>query len=1444
MRLTPLLLLFLAFHAIGQDVQSLRFIQNKGQWNPDIDFQAQVPGGRLGVSPKGFSIQLLDVEEMEHRHLDSHNHSAINEFDGHAEPIQGHYFQINLIGSNVQAKPVLEKPLDGHHNYFLGSDQRRWATHALAYASILYKDVYDGIDFRVSSLGQNLKYDFIVRPGADPSQIKIEYAGVDRIEKVESDLKIETSVGSLSELKPFSYQFTNTKKDAVSSAYKLIDNTVSFSFPDGYDDTRELTIDPLLIFSTYSGSTADNWGSTATPGEHGTLYSAGVTRQDLGGFFPATTGAFQTSNRGSFDMGIIKYDSLGTKFLYATHLGGVNNDSPESLVVDKASGDLLVLGISSSPDYPTSSNAIDATFNPGALVFNRVLNTNDHWDIVVTRLSPNGDQLIGSTFLGGSGNDGLNTPKQIGGPLVVNYGDEMRGDIITDETGHVYLTSVTASSDFPIVNGFDNSLEGDTDGVVIKMSPDLSSIVWSTYVGGSGFDAAYSIKFDGNKNVVVAGGTSSFDFPTTTGAYQQAFNGIVDGWIARIAANGSAILNATVTGTNSFDQIYFVDLNSSGNIYCYGQTAGQMPITAGVFHNENTGQFLQKFSSDLSTLEYSTVFGAPSPSGLIIPNISPTAFLVNDCDNIYMAGWGGFVNSSSQTGFWQSSTHNMPITNDAFQKTTSGSDFYFMVLNGDATELVYSTYLGGGSSKTHVDGGTSRFDKYGIVYHAVCSGCTFGNEAGNVATSDFPTTPNAKSRLNKSANCNNAAFKFDLSSLRAIFDTNNLALTMPGYNNVCYPEQIVFQNQSTGGRTIIWDFDDGTIVTKRNTDPRDIVHQYKEAGQYHVKLKITDLSTCSQSDSITKVITYFKDKIIVGNDDVVCEGGSYQLKASGGVTYSWTSEDGTFTSTDPSPVVSPTVPTKYTVTVIDENGCTKTDDVLLGITPYVSADFKTYNLDFTIDDYNNVCFPGSIRFKNQSINGETFVWDFDDGTKVNRTKQDTTSIIHNFQDGGIYSVQLKAMNPNSCNKADSVVKLINYFKDKIVIGNDDLVCEGGTYQLTASGGVSYSWSSEDGTFTSSEPSPTVSPSEPTTYIVTVIDENGCSKTGRVGLGIKPYVRAAFQTYNEDFSITNVEKACFPAGIRFKNLSINGEQFVWDFNDGTKFNTTKQDTVSTLHHFVDEGVYHVKLKAININTCNQADSVTKTITYFKDNIAVIDDGRICEGETFELSASGGVTYAWTSDDLSIDAPTPRLTVQPTRTTNYFVTVIDEHDCMKNEAVTVTVLNSVDFQWEHRYLANCEGRPTLLLQNMTPSEEGVTYHFDFGDGATSDLSEVEHMYERDGIYTIKVVMNKERCSYEETAEISIYSLRIPNVFTPDKSPGYNDQFKIGFGPESIAPSDLGIPVQLLVVDRWGKKVYESSNYKNDWEAKDLVSGVYFFHMKVGDIATCKSWVNVIK
>jgi hypothetical protein len=1272
-----LLVLLTSLHVVGQD---LRFIQNKGQWEESIDFQAQVPGGRVGVSAKGFSVMLVDMEELDRRHMAGHG--EVNESTGsHADdPIDVHFFKINLIGANTQARAIVNVPLDGYYNYFIGNDTCRWASDVKAFSSIVYENIYTGIDFRVSSVGNNLKYDFIVKAGADPSQIKIEYEGSYGVEKSGDDLLIKTVLGPLTDQKPFTYHANGKNKETVASQYRLRDNIASFSFPDGYDECRELVIDPLLIFSTYSGSTADNWGSTATPGEHGTLYSAGVTRTTDNRSFPATPGAFQLTNgdtpnnSGTFDMAIIKYDSLGKKFLYATHLGGNGNDSPQSLVVDKATGDLLVLGISASNNFPVSANGFDQTFNDGPDIANNVLGTTDGWDIVLTRFTSDGKQLVGSTYLGGTENDGLNLPHDHipAGRLSANYGDEMRGDVITDDAGNVFISSVTFSNNFPIVGGFDNSFNGGiSDGLIAKLTPNLSSIIWSSYIGGSGLDASYSIKFDPDSNLVIAGGTMSTNFPVTAGAYQTTISGDVDGWIARIKKDGSAVMNATFTGTQLFDQVYFVDLNSAGNIFCFGQTTGQMPITAGVYHKENSGQFLQRFSADLSTLEMSTVFGTSSTNGNIIPNISPTAFMVNDCGNIFMAGWGGAINTNQ--GFWPSSTSGMEVTNDAIQLTTAGSDFYFIVLDADATQLKYATFYGGKDSKTHVDGGTSRFDKYGIVYHSVCAGCQAFNEASG-PTSDFPTTAGAKSRINASNNCNNAAFKFDLSTLVADFETNNLARDIPGFNNVCYPDTIVFENKSAGGRIFQWTFDDGTVVNQNHLSPRFVLHQYKQTGQYKVKLKITDLTTCSQTDSITKVINFFKDNIVVGPDAMMCEADGFQLTASGGVTYEWTTEDGSFTSSEPNPFVNPTKPTSYFVTVVDENGCSKTDTLTVGIKPYVIAAFETYDMDFNNPGLNIVCNPDSLRFKNQSVNAINLKWDFDDGIVIDRAATDTTSIIHRF----------------------------------------------------------------------------------------------------------PGQRA----------------------------------------------------------------YAVKLKAINLNSCNKVDSVTKVINYYEHNILVGDDAEICEGTTFQLTASGGNTYSWISEDQTFSSPDQAPIVKPPHTTKYFVTVNDGNNCVKKDSIEVVVLDSVNLQWEYHLMANCVDRPKVRVQSFSVPGKDVTFYFDFGDGTVTSELKVDHEYEDEGTYYLKFFAQNKHCLYEKTIELPIYELKVPNIFTPEGSPGVNDYFEIGFKDGAIAPHTVGVPVQLIIVDRWGKTVFESDDYHNDWNGSNLSSGVYFVHMKVGEFASCKTWLQIVK
>lgn len=926
------------------------------------------------------------AEEIHHRLR--HRDPEMRELPAGFERIRHHHLQVQWVGANVGAEVVPLSSRPTYSNYFVG-DHARWRSRVPHYEGVFYREVYPGIDVQWYSHGLYAKYDWMVATGADPCRIVLNYSGADHIELQEGDLMVRTSLGTIIEKKPLAFQWIDGIKKPVACEFRLEGNRVTFAFPESYDGCYPLVIDPLLIFSTYSGSTADNWGSTATPGERGTLYSSGITNEVNagGGKFPATPGAFEETYQGDYDVAILKYDSTGSQLLYASYLGGRSSESPHSLVVN-ATNELLILGTTSSNNFAVTPGAFDTSFNGGIQESNVFLYPNGS-DLFVSKISADGTQLLASTYVGGSSNDGMNPPSS---RLVANYGDELRGDIIPLATGSVLVSSVTASADFPVTNGYDVTYNGGrTDAVILQLDASLTRVEWGTFLGGSLEDASHTIQLNNAGDVYVGGGTASVDFPTTPGSYQTTLAGNVDGWIARISGNGQSLVQSTLTGTTQFDQVYFIDLDGQGDVFAYGQTSGPFPVTAGTYRNTNSGQFLQKLTADLSTRVFSTVFG----SGIGIPNISPTAFLVNDCNNIYMAGWGGQINS--QLGFWQSSTNGMPVSSDAFQRTTSGSDFYFMVLTADASQFLYGTYLGGASSRTHVDGGTSRFDKSGIVYHAVCSGCNSFNPNG--PSSDFPTTPNAWSRTNNSGNCNNAAFKFDLSSLRARLRTNSLSLDQPGLDRVCIPEPIVFENFSTGGQIYQWSFGDGGQRTTTRQDT--IVYRYRTEGRFRVRLIAIDQGTCRVRDSAATFVNVFQRRGQAAPIATVCFGEPSQLAASGGVQYQWQQLEGPFRSSQPVNSVLLTDTARFSISIVDANGCLVTDTLQASVVPKIPLSFDVQR-NYACDGRSAVQVRNT---RDEQADQDNIFFEFGDGT----TAPGLTA-THQYQEDGTYPIRLVGIN--------------------------------------------------------------------------------------------------------------------------------------------------------------------------------------------------------------------------------------------------------------------------------------------------------------------------------------------------------------------------------------------------------------------------------------------------
>lgn len=717
----------------------VKFVQNMGQWDEQVRYRAVIPGGFLFVEDSGLTYLFYDGD---HLHNLTHGH-------GEGDKIQYHSLKLRLKNSNSNSKVQAENRTSEHYNYYLGSNPAKWASKVYAWQKVTIKNVYKGVDLELIGEDEGIKYNFIVAPGADPSNIIFSYTGADAMAIKDGRLQVKHSLGEISEEAPLVYQDHPKGRTEIKASFSLSGNNVSFNLRK-HNKSEPLVIDPIVVFSTFSGSPADNFGFTATYDNLGHAYGGGIVYNHG---FPTTVGAFQEVFHGpeggaGFDCGILKYSPDGTKLLYATYLGGSANEQPHSMVVNPA-GDLVILGTTFSSDFPVTSGAFDTDYNGDG-------------DVFVAILKEDGTALLNSTFVGGPMRDGLNGESSrqynaVSGPLAFNYGDEYRGEVITDNDGNVFIaTSTQSAKNYP--NQVQGPQGGTQDGLVVKFNPSLTEVLFSSYLGGSSHDAVYGLALNSKGDLYVAGGTTSTNIGTSANAYQANNNGGIDGLLYKLNAAG-AISAVTYLGTNQYDQIYFVQTDEVDRVYVAGQTRGMFPVSSGVFSNVRGKQFINIFDPDLSNLIKGTVFG----SGDNVPNISPSAFLVDRCGRVYVSGWGGGTNNdynSSQTG----TTSNLPTTSDAFQRTTDGSDFYLIIFSRFLATLEYASYFGGPRSHEHVDGGTSRFDKDGIVYQSVCAGCGVG--------SDFPTTDGAWSRQNKgrrtsdpsAIGCNNAVFKVDLNS--------------------------------------------------------------------------------------------------------------------------------------------------------------------------------------------------------------------------------------------------------------------------------------------------------------------------------------------------------------------------------------------------------------------------------------------------------------------------------------------------------------------------------------------------------------------------------------------------------------------------------------------------------------------------------------------------------
>jgi len=676
----------------------LRFEANRGQADPRVKFLARGSGSELFLANTEAVLVLTKSVDSDSKpaNIVPAISAILPKPAAQSASRESTAIRFCLLGANSNATISGLGPLPGTTSYFIGNDPARWRTAIPSFSRVAYHAVYPGVDLVYYGSGRDLEFDFKIAPHADPSQIRLKIAGANSLKTTPTgDLLLATAAGEVRLNRPEIYQLIENRREKVEGSYVLASNNEISLQLGPYDSNRALIFDPVVQYSTFLGGTTSDAAAGIFVDANGNAYITGETSSTD---FPTTSGVLQNNLHGTHRNAFIsKLNSTGSVLLYSTYLGGTGptGDGGAGIAVD-SQGDAFVTGTTSSSDFP-SVNAFQGTLNNAA------------GSAFVVELNPSATALLYSTFLGGSGADG-----------------DFGAAIAVDSSGSAYVTGTTSSKDFPLQDAIQMTFKSSgLTAFVTKFRPVGSSLVYSTYLGGSGItDAGFGIALDPSDDAFVTGGTDSPDFPTTTGAFQPALNGSgLNAFLTEVNPGGSAFSYSTFLGgsTSNGGDGTSVVLDSAGAAYLTGTTtASDFPVTAGAAQTTVSGSNFHAFVSKIdpagngsSDLVYSTYLsgsnGNDSGSGIAVD----------------AAGSANVTGIATSTDF--------PATPGAIQSAPKsvGGNVFLARLNPSGSVFLYSTTFGGSGPQGDAAKAIA-LDSSGAAYIV-----------GAASSANFPTTSGA-----------------------------------------------------------------------------------------------------------------------------------------------------------------------------------------------------------------------------------------------------------------------------------------------------------------------------------------------------------------------------------------------------------------------------------------------------------------------------------------------------------------------------------------------------------------------------------------------------------------------------------------------------------------------------------------------------------------------------
>ncbi|HTD21298.1 MAG TPA: SBBP repeat-containing protein [Terriglobales bacterium] len=685
----------------------LSFERNEGQTDAQVKFLSR--GGGYTVFLTSQSAVLVLSKQEPNRTQNARN-KASKQTGAKNLPVKvtATVVRLQLAGEKLNLAPKISglAELPGRSNYFKGSNRQRWATNIPNYEQVQYRGVYPGVDMVYYGNQRQLEYDMVVAPHADPSAIHFQVQGARSMEIAPSgDLILHTTNGDVALRKPLLYQ--------PKIAQQKIAGTIPLSPNEGPSNASPL-----------SSPAADQ----------------PAPREMVNGSYVIQGNEIQFQ--------VSAYDNnrpliIDPVLTYSTFLGGSSFDQGSAIAAD-INGNAYIAGETNSPDFPTT-NTINP-FNQAQMVF-------------IAKLSPAGDSLVYSTYLGGAN---------------PNDFDSASG-IALDGNGNAYVSGTTSDTDFPVVNAYQASPPDPaaSNVFVSKLNAAGNSLLYSTYLGGTNNGGSFqslnfgnSIAADANGNAYVTGNTSSDNFPHTSNAFQQTDpvglgSLIAVPFVSKIDTTQtgvSSLVYSTYLGgaaPNAFNRANGIATNGLGKVYITGTTNAPDFPTKNAFQNNLVVGSQNAFVSVLDTtasgnasLIYSTYLGGKNGS----MTDSGADIVVDSTGKIDVTGITG------STGF--------PVTSNAFQNSLAGACSNAFISQIDPTQsgapsLVYSTYFGGNDSLSQCteEGHGIATDSTGKIY-----------VTGQTDSSNFPTKNPLQAMLPESGSFEQSVFvsQFDPSQPVAV----------------------------------------------------------------------------------------------------------------------------------------------------------------------------------------------------------------------------------------------------------------------------------------------------------------------------------------------------------------------------------------------------------------------------------------------------------------------------------------------------------------------------------------------------------------------------------------------------------------------------------------------------------------------------------------------------